>query len=135
MVVALLPNVEAMVSAFLRAQPEIVAAVADRVFTAIPGDPVYPLIRVTQFDDIKITQRPLWVARSSIQIEGFGGSKDDAWRACATAQAVLGERFLGAQSGGVVCDVGWGSLRDIPDVTFTPAKPRFLTTAYITVHP
>lgn len=135
MVVTLLPNVEAMVSTFLQAQPEMTALVGARTYTAIPGEPVYPLVRVTQFDDVKVTQRPLWVARFSVQIEGFGGSKIEAWRACATAQAVLAERFLGAQTGGVVCDVGFGSMRDLPDSTFTPAKPRFLTTAYVTAHP
>lgn len=134
--IVLMPNIEAIVSAFLRAQPEITAIVDDRVYTAIPGGPVYPLVRVTQFDDVKVTNMPLWVVKSSVQIEGFGGSKGDAWRACATAQSVLAERFHDQVAGGcVVSAVMWGSMRDLPDPTFSPAKPRFVTTAYITAHP
>lgn len=135
MTVQLLPNMEAMVSTFLQVQPELVALVAGRTYTAIPGDAVYPLVRVTQFDDVKVTQRPLWVARFSVQVEAFGGSKAQAWQACATAQALLSERFVGQQTGGVICDVGFGSMRDLPDATFSPSKPRFLTTAYVTAHP
>lgn len=130
-----LPNAEALVSAFLRAQPEIVALVGDRVYTAIPAETVYPLIRVTQYDDSKITSRVLWLVRFSIQIEAWGGSKGQAFNACATAQAALDQRGSGAHAQGVVTGVQFGSMRDLPDTAFSPAKPRFLTTAYLFVHP
>lgn len=135
MTVQTLPNVEAMVSTFLQAQAEMIALIGTRTYTAIPASPTYPLCRVTQFDELKVTHRPLWVARASIQIEGFGGSKAEAFNVVSTAEACIAERFEGARSGGVVTGITWGSKRDLPDPTFSPAKPRFLATAYITIHP
>lgn len=135
MTVQVLPNVEAIVSTFLQAQPEMIALIGTRTYTAIPGNATYPLCRVTQFDDVKVTHRPLWVVRASVQIEGFGGSKAEALNIVSTAEACIAERLEGAHAGGVVTGITWGSKRDLPDSTFSPAKPRWLTTAYITVHP
>lgn len=135
MTVQLLPNVEAIVSTFLQAQPEMVALIGTRTYTAIPGSPTYPLCRVTQYDDTKVTDRPLWVVRCSIQIEGFGGSKAEAYAVVATAEACIAERLEGAHAGGTITGITWGSKRDLPDSTFSPAKPRWLTTAFITAHP
>lgn len=136
MTVELLPNLEAIVSAFLRQQPEITALIGDRVYTAIPGGAVYPLVRVNQFDDVKVTQRPLRVVRGSIQIEAWGGSKVEAYLILSTAVACLSGRLEGVQPGGeVVSNVDFGGMRDVPDTNFSPAKPRWLTSAYITAHP
>lgn len=135
MTVTLMPNMEALVSAFLRAQSEITALCGDRVYTAVPGNATYPLVRVTQFDDVKVTQRPLWVVRTSVQVEAYGGSKADAFGLASTAQSCIAERIEGVHTGGTVAGVTFGSLRDLPDDSFDPAKPRFLFSAYIIAHP
>lgn len=135
MTVTLLPNVEAIVSKFLAAQPEVTALLSTRIYTALPKDVGYPAARVTQFDDLKITQRPLWVARGSLQIEVWGGTKAQAYTAAATAQAVIAERIEGVHADGVVTGVTFGAMRDFPDDTFSPAKPRWIFTVFPTVHP
>jgi hypothetical protein len=71
-----------------------------------------------------------------LQVEAFGGPKAIAWKIAETARAALCARFPGHQSfmvnGNEVagritgCDVS--GLRDMPDGTFTPAKPRYLFT-------
>lgn len=138
-VAVMLPNVEKLVSTFLQTDTDMIAvgtpALAGRVYTAIPNSPTFPLVRVTQFDDIKITQRPLWVVQVNLQIEAWGGSNYDAWHIAATAQSVLAERLVGVHTDGVVCGVQFGSLRNAPDTDYQPAKPRRIFTAQITAHP
>lgn len=135
MTVELMPNVEALVSAFLRAQPEMIAIVDDRIYTVLPGAVTYPAVRVNQYDEGNVTSRPLWAVRASIQIEAWGGSKDQAFSILATAQACISERIEGVYSQGVVTGVEWGGRRDLPDPSFSPAKPRWMVSAYITAHP
>lgn len=135
MTVVLLPEVEGLVRTFLEGRTEMVALVGSRVYTALPKDVVFPAVRVTQFDDIKITQRPLWVVRSSMQVEAWGGTKAQAFTAAATAQACLADGLEGVHVRGVVTGVTFGAMRDLPDVAYSPAKPRWLFTAYVTSHP
>lgn len=135
MTVTLSPNVEALVSAFLRSRSEMTALIAQRVYTALPADVVYPAVRVTQLDDIPVTTRPLHLVSALVQVEAWGGSKSEAWNAAATARALLDELVEGVHTQGVVTGTRVGSLRDEPDITFTPAKPRWLFTCELFCHP
>lgn len=134
------PNMEALISAFLRDQPEIVDLIPDddagaRVYTALPKSVVYPCARVTQLADTPAGS-PLWSIAHSIQIEGFGGSKDDARRIADTARALIDLRLEGIHEGyGVVNGTTPGSLMDLPDEDHTPAKPRYLFTSTIYARP
>lgn len=131
----LTPNVEALVSAFLRDQAELTVDVGDRIYTVIPKDAVYPLVRVTQILDDPAGS-PLWSVAVMIQIEAFGGSKGDAWRIAATARALIDYRLTGVHPGyGVVSGSSPGSLDDQPDEAFAPAKPRWLFTSTIYARP
>lgn len=127
------PNMEALISAFLRDQPEIVDDVDDRVYTAIPkpsAPTVYPCVRVTQLLD-QPNGAPLWAVAFMIQIEAFGGSKSDAWRIASNCRAVIDGRLFGQYPLGVVNGSIPGSLLDLPDEDFEPAKPRWLFTSTI----
>lgn len=125
------PNMEALLSAFLREQPELVDDVADRCYTAIPKDAIYPLIRVTQLLDIP-AGAPLYAVQYRMQVEAFGGSKDVAWRIASTARALIDARLTGDHPGfGVVNGTSPGELLDLPDEDFTPAKPRWLFSSTI----
>lgn len=125
------PNMEALVSAFLRDQPELVDLVADRVYTAIPKDAAYPLVRVVQLLDTP-AGAPLYSVAFDMQVEAFGGSKADAWRIASTARALIDARLLGDYAGfGVVNGSTPGALLDLPDEDFTPAKPRWLFSSTI----
>lgn len=135
------PNMEALVSAFLRDQAEVVAMVADRVYTAIPRndagapDTRWPAVRVTQLLD-QPTGSPLWAIAYEIQVEAWGGSKADAFRIANVCRAVIDARISGQYPGeGIVNGTTPGPLLDLPDDDFTPAKPRFLFTSTIHARP
>jgi len=124
------PNMEALVSAFLREQPEIITDIADRVYTAIPTSATYPCVRVLQLLD-QPAGAPLWAVAFTIQVEAFGGSKAEAWRIASNCRAAIDARLAGEYAQGVVNGSTPGSLIDLPDETFEPAKPRWLFTSTI----
>jgi len=99
------PNMEALVSAFLRNQDELAADVADRVYTAIPKDATYPLVRVTQLLDTP-AGAPLYSVAYELQVEAFGGS-------AAGTQDISGAYSAWTNSFTGVDSVGWatGSAR------------------------
>ncbi len=127
------PNVEAIVSAYLRSRAEMTALVADRIYTAIPDGVVFPCVRVTLIDDDVVGANPIVLFRSLVRVEAFGGSKVQAYDAAATARGLLDLRaFIGTHpAGGFVTGVDPGTLRDEPDESYAPAKPRFLFTSAI----
>lgn len=131
-------NIEALVSAFLREQSEMVELVADRVYTAIPkpqpGRDLYPCVRVVQIIDDP-TAGPLWGIAFDVQVEAFGGSKADAWRIAATARALISQRLAGTHPEGIVNGVTNREGFDQPDESFSPAKPRWLFTSTIHARP
>lgn len=129
------PNMEALVSRFLRSQPEVADIVDDRTYTALPADADFPAIRVIQLNDTKVTRQPLWVVAYNIQIECWGGRKIEAWRGAATAMAALDQRLEGEVDDAVITGVDIGPLMDIPDDDYEPARPRYLFTSTITAHP
>lgn len=129
------PNMEALVSAFLRNQPEVADLVGDRVYTATPKDATYPLVRVTQLLDTP-TGSPLWAIAFDVQVEAFGGSKSSAHRIANICRAVIDARIEGIHAGaGVVNGTTPGGLLDLPDEDFSPAKPRWLFTSTIYARP
>lgn len=136
MTLQLPPNMEALVSDFLRQQAEVSALVADRVYTAIPAAPTWPLVRVTQLLDVP-TGAPLWGIAYTIQVEAFGGSKGDAWRIAQTCRAAIDARLAGNYTahGAVVSGSKPGGLVDLPDDSLTPAKPRWLFSSTIYARP
>lgn len=131
----LLPNIEALVTAFGRAQVEVTELVGDRVVTVFGKNQVFPAIRVTQFGDAPTIPRPLVHSRFDLQIEAFGGPKAIAWRAAETFRAALVARLDGRQTfdsvDAIVTRCTVSGLRDAPDDEFTPAKPRYLFTTAV----
>lgn len=133
--IVLLPDIERLYSSFLRAQPEVEALVVDRVYTVLPAEKEWPLVRVTRVAGAPVRPRPLYLDAPLVQVEAFGGSKRLAWQIAETCRAVTAGRLVGVHADGVVTNVDWGALVDSPDVEFDPPKPRLLFTATITVHP
>jgi hypothetical protein len=134
----ILPNLEALVSAFLRDQPEVAALTDDgeRIYTAIPGKAgSAPMVRVTQIYETKLTSRPLWITQTQIQIESWGGTKAQALTLGRTVEAVMAARVVDDHVLGVVVGYNGGALIDLPDEDYDPARPRFLGTSTITAHP
>ena len=135
MTVTLLPNVEALVSEFLRGQSEVAALCSDRVYTALPVGVEFPAVRVVQFDAEFGTHQPLWVVAPLLQIDAWGGTKAEAYTLAATCMAVMAERLEGGHARGVVSGVRFSGWSDMPDTDYQPARPRFFFTAQPTCHP
>lgn len=130
----LLPDVERLTIGFLVAQPEVQALAAGGVHSEFPKDKTFPLVRVHQFGTLP-ARNPRWLETSTVQIEAFGGSKNQARQLLETCIATMQARMQGTHDLGIVTDVRFTGLADVPDETFTPAKPRWLCVAQITAHP
>ena len=133
------PNMEALVSSFLRDQDEVADWVADRVYTVLPKPQkdveIYPCVRVTQLLD-QPAGAPLWAVAFMVQVEAFGGTKATAWTIASTCRAAIDLRLKGEYPAfGVVNGSTPGALLDLPDQAFEPAKPRWLFTSTIYGHP
>lgn len=122
----LLVDVERLLSAFLRAQDELVDLIDTRVYTALPKDPVFPAVRITRIGGVPVTSLPLWLDSANVQVDVFGGAKATTQEIAETIRWLCSERMLGLHDEGVVTKVRAGALRWLPDDTYTPAKNRFL---------
>ena len=129
-------DVERLMSAWLRARPEIVAIVDDRVVTETPNRVVFPFLRISQIGGAPVWSRPLWLDQAVIQLDAFGGPKVQARALMDAARSALAEDFLGAHPGvGVVTSVVFGDLSYIPDDLWEPPKPRWAATVAVYTHP
>jgi hypothetical protein len=125
-----LPDAEVLVTTFLRQDPDVTALVGDEVYSTLPAkQATWPVVRVTRVggsaDPLGIIDFPL------VQVDVWGGPKttaQDIAQAMRTAFATrlplrlgdLGTLALGPGDGAL------GSLRDLPDETFDPARPRYI---------
>jgi hypothetical protein len=134
MTVTLLPDIEAMLSTYLRNQSEVTDLVGQNVYTVMPSEPTtkFPLIVLTRIAGQPLFPRPLLVDQARIQVDCWGGPKKLAWQMAATCMAVLADRVIGTQAGGVVAATDFGALIDQPDTEFDPPQPRWLFDVTIT---
>jgi Protein of unknown function (DUF3168) len=123
----LLPDVEQLVSAYLRSKPRITALVQDRVYTVFPAQAGSgPLLLVQRIGGDPPFSQPLVLDVAQLQIDAYGGPKKTAHDLAATARAVLTELEGQVRPEGVVASVRFASLRFLPDETFNPHRPRYL---------
>lgn len=57
----LLPNTAALISAFLRDQDEVADLVGDRVYTVLPNNKTFPMVRVTRVGGSAGTRFAHWL--------------------------------------------------------------------------
>lgn len=126
-------DVERLASAWLRTLDAITDLVGDRVFTVIPSDPVFPLVRITLVDERQVYQ-PRHLTSTLLQIDVYGGPKAEARAAADAVADSLADDFPGSHDLGVVT-AAQCSLRYLPDTTYQPAKPRYVVSADIFSHP
>lgn len=133
-----LPDVARLVSAHLRTVPEVVALVGERVYTAFPKQlsKSATFVLVTRFGGLPVLARPLVVETASVQLDAYGGPQAAAHELVAVCRAALAE-WRGEQpnDGGNVCGVVVGALRYLPDETWTPPRPRYVSDLEVTVKP
>lgn len=131
MAVRILPDAELLAVTALRADADLAAIVDTRVYTSIPAEPTFPLVRVVRVGGIPEIRQHLDVAR--LQVDAWGATKFEARTAAATAQAVL-HRLVGSHDEGVVTavvdDLG---LSWQPDAE--TGQPRYTLGVALYIHP
>jgi hypothetical protein len=129
-------DVEGMLSRYLREQPEVVAAVEDRVFTDLPHDRTYPLILIQRTGGEPI--RGFTVAAAEVTISVYGGTHKQAQDLTSLVLSLLTALF-GPQPEGCVSAIDGTNVEFDPDPE-TPdqqghARPRYVTTVTVHAHP
>lgn len=128
----LLPSVERITVAWLRASAAVGALIGDRIGTELyagAGAAVW-LSVVTGEERVR---RHLFAQQ--IDVRSYGGSKADAETLAATVHDEL-HQMIGAQALGTVTDVrclttpSWN-----PDEVFAPPRARYIATYEIVLHP
>jgi hypothetical protein len=128
-------DVERLMSTFLRAQPDMVDLVDDRVFTEMPNRATFPLLRLTLIGGNAVTSRPLYLDQSFIQLDAYGGPKVMARQIMDTARFALDTELVGAHPEGVITGVDFAGLRYLPDDGYDPPQPRYSASVYVYSHP
>lgn len=132
----LLPDVEKLVSQYLRAHPAVSALVGERVFTAFPAQAgKEALVLVTRIGGTPPLSHPLVVDEAQLQIDAYGGGKALAWAVMATVLAAFEELQGLVRPEGSVSAVRQGAIRFQPDDTFKPSRPRFIADVTLTTRP
>jgi hypothetical protein len=126
-------DVEAIASPWLRDRDRVTDIVDQRVYTAIPKSPVFPLVRLTLIDERQVYQ-PRHLTSTLLQLDCYGGPKATARDLADAVADELANNFPGAHEGGVVTSVEC-ALRYLPDDTYDPAKPRYVVSAEIFSRP
>lgn len=137
-----IPDVELLVGGWLRAHPDIDALDA-RVAGRTPATQTKPWIRVTQIDAGDSTTSSVeYFLEYLLQLDCYAG--EDAMTAHAgqseasalvrAARAVLKDREGRAGDGVVVTQVLFQGMSRIPDISFEPARERFILTVLIRAH-
>lgn len=123
-----LPDAERELVTFLREQPELAVAVADRIYTTFPaqqdGSPLTLVVR--RYGGEPVLGRPLVLDEATCQIEVYGGTKAQASNGAALVRALLAVRCASAVL---------GALRYVPDETFERPRPRYVLDVLLYVRP
>lgn len=131
-----LPDVERLVSAYLRGHPDVVALVGDRVYTAFPSEAGgEPLLLVQRTGGTPPLSHPLVVDEAQLQVDAYGGRKVEAWELLTTTLAAFDELEGAVLPEGSVSAVRQGAIRAQDDDTFTPSRPRFIAIVNLTTRP
>lgn len=137
----LLPDVEQVLSMFLRSLTEITDLVDQRVWTQLPGLKAgqeewrFPCVRLVRIGGRPVLQRPLYIDRPLLQFDIWGGPKVEARTIAETCRAALAQAHTVAHDGAVISDAELGALAFLPDDDFLPPKPRYTFDAAVTLHP
>jgi len=130
------PDVELVVVDYLRRPASaLVALVDDRVYTVVPRDAVFPLLRVVRYSGGPVRSAPLHLLSIGLQLDAFGGSKADARRLLDAARLELASIELATHTGAVVTGAQFGEVRYLPDSDYNPPKPRYASDVSILAHP
>lgn len=136
--VALLPDPERMLSAYLREHDDVAALVDDRVYTVMPRDTPakVPFVRLRWIGGPTRPGPMRWLRTARIQVDVWGKLKNQASLIAETVAAAISGGMVGTQPDGVVSGVDVDEPAYNPDADLSdPPTPRYTFDALVTVHP
>ncbi|GAA4908046.1 tail completion protein gp17 [Streptomonospora salina] len=121
----------------LRADAALAGLVGDRVYTVLPKDKTFPLIRVVRWGGDLDTRIPglVWLDRADFQIDAWATRQLQVYDVARCCVEALVERLPGRRPGGVVTASSVTSLATELDADFTPVLHRARIQATVTAHP
>lgn len=129
------PDVEALTCTYLRGRPDIAALVDDRVYTAIPASPEWPLVSLFRIGGGP-DEWPYRLDQARLQIDCWADTKAAAHDLARAAQTALWAMPDVPHATGTVTHVAPdGPFLWLPDDTYPTPKPRYLFGVTVTVHP
>ena len=130
-------DAERLISAWLRAQPEIIEIVGDRVYTEPPqrARALFPFLRIQQIGGTPVHSRPLYLDEAYLQFDCYGGPKVIARRLMDTTRGLIAHRLIGSHDLGVITGCEFRDARYLPDDEYDPAQPRWIFDVSVYSHP
>lgn len=123
----LLPNVEGIVLAALKADADVTALVGGRVYSSLPSAKTWPAVRVTRFGGAPAFSSPAVLDAATLQVDVWAESKMAAFTAASTVRAVMEQRLPGVHPLGTVYRVDLGQFSYDPDEVYDPVLPRYIS--------
>lgn len=136
----MIPDMEQIVSTYLRADAAVAAIVGDRVGAEPPSDTDEPWVRVTQIADPAVDGSvPDHLIAYMVQFDCYAGNRrvgghKEASQLTRTVRSALVEMNLATHTGAVVSGVAVQGAARVPDTEFEPARQRFPLTVTIYAH-
>lgn len=132
MTVRLLPSVEILAVAHLKASPDVAALIGERIGTELyAGDSAAVWLSLVTGEERFRNH----LAAQVVDVRSYGGSKIQAELLSRTVHAVL-HAMPGTHQMGVVTAVQCSAMPAwSPDDSFTPPRARYIGTYAITLHP
>lgn len=131
-------DVEALIVAFLRNQTDVTTIVGDRVFTDLPNQRVYPLVRVQRTGGGSIYRN--WLEAAEITLDAYGGTHKLANQLASACISTMAASLVStSHAEGVVTKVSVADLSYNPEPDSADesghARPRCTVVATVTAHP
>ena len=130
-------DVEALVVSFLRAQSGVTTIVADRVYTDLPHERTYPLVRVSRTGGGSLYKN--WLEAAELVLDAYGGTHKLAYNAAQACLLAMSTALVGAHIEGVVTKVEATAVAYNPEPESADpsghARPRYTVSATVTAHP
>jgi hypothetical protein len=116
---------------------DLAALVGDRVFTVLPKEKTFPLVRVVRWGGAPDRRVPglAWLDHADLQIDAWAERQLQVTDVARCLVAALTERLPGTRPGGVVTASTVTSLATELDADYAPVLHRARLTATVTVHP
>lgn len=120
----MMPNTAALLSRFMRAQPEVAALIGQRFYTVLPASKTFPLGRAMRIGGGLGTDFAYWLDAPLFQVDLWADTAAAAFDVAETCRYVLATRFVGVHDyldiSGVVTSVTVGGLVE----GFDPDDPK-----------